>query len=144
MASELDLSRNLLEIFRYFIDANIMRILFNWPAQTEDPQISEKMIYILFNKAREIQLKICEVMKGLITITDTYNEFADMLLSTHGYELDSFLIRLFETFSSINMENEIRDVIQCLVIFSKGRLGFENICFILRQNGIMLEESNMN
>ena len=72
-----------------------MRILFNWPAQTEDPQISEKMIYILFNKVREIQLKICEVMKGLITITDTYNEIPDMLLSTSGYELDSFLIRLF-------------------------------------------------
>lgn len=141
MGSELDLSRNLLEIFRYFIDANIMRILFNWPAQTEDPQISEKMIYILFNKAREIQLKICEIMKKIITITDTYNEFADMLLSTRGYELDSFLIRLFETFSSINMEKEIRDVIQCLVIFSKGRLGFENIYFELRQNGIMLKES---
>jgi hypothetical protein len=118
----------------------MMRLLFNRRAQTEDPQISEKIISIFFNKVREIQLKLSEVMKGVITIKNNYNEFADILLSGGGYELDKFLIRLFETFRYMDMEKEIRDVLQCLLTLSKGLFPVNDIYLQLRQNGIKLKK----
>ena len=63
--------KSLVGIFGYFIDVNIIHLLFDWPADTEDSKISEKMFSIFINKVREIQLKLSEVMKGVITIKIT-------------------------------------------------------------------------
>ena len=140
MASQYDLSEHLLHIYRYFIDVNSIRVLFNWPAQTEDPEISEKMISIFFKKIREIQFKLSEVMKEVITIEDNYNEFADILLSGGYHTVDKFLIGLFQIFKWMDMEKEIRDILRCLLKFSKGLLPLEDILLKLRQNGIILKE----
>jgi DNA-binding MarR family transcriptional regulator len=140
MASQYDLSKQLLHIYRYFIDVNSIRVLFNWPAQTEDPQISEKVISIFFKRIREIQLKLSEIMKEVITIEDNYKEFADILLRDWHYTVDKFLIELFQIFKWMDMEKEIRDILQCLLKFSKGLLPLEDILLKLRQNGIVLKE----
>ena len=145
LGSEFDLSRNLLNIYRYFIGVNMMRLLFNCPPQTEDPQISEKMISIFFIRIREIHLKLLEVMKEVITIENNYNEFADIFLnesahisfSVGGWTFDKFIINLFETFRYMNMENEIKDVLQSLLTLSKGLFPHNDLHFILRQNGTM-------
>lgn len=143
LGSEFDLSRNLLEIFRYFVDVNIMRLLFDWPAQTEDSQI-EKMFSIFFNKVRKIQLKLAEIMRGVITIKDNYNEFADIFLSRGGpslhNRLDEFLISLFKTFGYMDMEREIMDVLRSILTSSKGLFPINDIYLRLKQNGIKLRE----
>jgi hypothetical protein len=148
LGSEFDLSRNLLGIYRYFIGVNMMRLLFNYPPQTEDPQISEKMFSVFLIRIREIHLKLLEVMKKVITIENNYNEFADIFLnesahihfSVGGCRLDKFLISLFETFRYIDMEKEIRDVLHCLLTLSKDLFPTDDLHLILRQNGIMLKK----
>ena len=98
------------------------------------------MISIFFKNIREIQLKLSEVMKEVITIQDNYNEFADILLSGGYYTVDKFLIRLFQIFKWMDMEKEIKDILQCLLKFSEGLLPLEDILLKLRQNDIVLKE----
>jgi hypothetical protein len=76
LSRERELAKLLLQIYRYFVDVNIMRVLFNYPVQTEDSEISQKRIIIFFEKIREIQLKVSEIMKGHLRIKSNYNEFA--------------------------------------------------------------------
>jgi hypothetical protein len=124
LGKEFDLSESLVRIFGYFIDVNVIHLLFDWPADTEDPKISEKMFSIFINKVREIQLKLSEVMKGVITIKNNYNEFADIFLFGGGRgvdnRLDQFRIRLSENFRYHYMEKEINDVSRSLLTLSKG------------------------
>jgi hypothetical protein len=51
LGREFDLSESLVGIFGYFIDVNIIHLLFDWPADTEDLKISEKMFSIFINKS---------------------------------------------------------------------------------------------
>jgi hypothetical protein len=135
----LRLSKALLQVYKYFININITRILLNWPDRTEDPGISEKVSSIFFIKMREIQLKTTEVMKEFITVKDNYNEFADLLLNG-SYDIETLLISLFEFFKYMNMEKEIKDILESLMKFSKGLLPLEKIYLKLKQNGIVLKE----
>lgn len=137
LGAEFTLSRNLVDIYRYFIDLNMMRFVFNYPPQTEDPQISEKMISIFFTSIREIHLKLLEVMKEAITMENNYNEFADIFLNDSadgGCTFDKSLIGVFKTFRYEDMEKEIKDVLHSLLPLSKGLFPHNDLHFILSQN----------
>ena len=98
-----------------------MRVLFNYPVQTEDPEISQDIISIFFEKIKEIQLRISEVIKGHLRIKVNYNEFADCFMDDSN-TVAWFIGHLIKIFTLLNMEKEITDVIQCLLRFSKGLL----------------------
>lgn len=140
---QIDLSNNILAVYRYFIDVN-MRYLFNYPPQTEDPQVSEEMVSIFLSKIREIQLKIFEVMGEVITIENNYNEFANTFVYSggrwHDDRLDKFLTFLSKSFGYHGMEKEIKDVLESLLTLSKGLFPTNDFHLILRQNDITLQE----
>lgn len=141
-AKQIDLTNNILAIFRYFIDVN-MRRFFNYPSQTEDPQLSEKMISIFLSKIREIQLKLFEIMKEVITIEINYNEFANCFVYSRGRmhddRLDKFITFLSKSFGYHCMEKEIKDVLQPLSTLSKGLFPTNDFRSILR-DGITLQK----
>ena len=140
---QIDLSNNILAIYRYFIDVN-MRHLFNYPPKTEDPQVSEKMISIFLSKIREIQLKVFEIMGEVITIENNYNEFANVFVYSggrwHDDRLDKFLTFLSKSFEHHGMEKEIKDVLQSLLTLSKDLFPTNEFHLILRQDGITLQK----
>jgi hypothetical protein len=141
-AKQIDLTNNILAIYRYFIDVN-MRRFFNYPPQTEDPQVSEKMISIFISKIREIQLKLFEIMKEVITIEINYNEFANCFVYSggrmHDDRLDRFLTFLSKSFGYHCMKKEIKDVLQSLSTLSKGLFPTNDFHSILR-DGITLQK----
>ena len=134
-----ELSKGLIYIYKYFINVNLTRILFNWPDRTKASGISEKISSIFFIKMREIQLKMTEVMTKFITVKDSYSQFADLLLNG-SYDTDTPLIGLFKFFKYMNMEKEIKDILECLMKLSKGLFPLEKIYLKLKQNGILLKE----
>jgi hypothetical protein len=119
--------------FRYFINVNMMRILFNYPVQTKDAGISQDIDSIFSKKIKEIQLRISEVVKGHLRIKANYNEFADCFMDDSN-TVAWFIGHLIKIFTIMNMEKEITDVIQCLLRFSKGLLPLKDILYELRWN----------
>ena len=54
LGSEYELAKYLIQIFRYFINVNMMRILFNYPVQTKDAGISQDIDSTFSKKIKEI------------------------------------------------------------------------------------------
>ena len=131
LSSEYELAKYLIQIFRYFINVNMMRILFDYPVQTKDAGISQDIDSIFSKKIKEIQLRISEVVKGHLRIKANYNEFADCFMDDSN-TIAWFIGHLIKIFTIMNMEKEVTDVIQCLLRFSKGLLPLKDILYELR------------
>ena len=121
LGSEYELAKYLIQIFRYFINVNMMRILFNYPVQTKDAGISQDIDSILFKKDQRNIIKNIEVVKGHLRIKANYNEFADCFMDDSN-TVAWFIGHLIKIFTIMNM-----DVIQCLLRFSKGLLPLKDI-----------------
>lgn len=137
------MSVHLFHIYRYFIDVNIIRILFSW-SRTEDPQISAKTAPIFFNEIKEIQLKLSEAMEEVKDTEDQYKfiEFADFLFSGHD-RISEFLVSLFEFFTHWYMEEEIRKMLYCLLKLHSSLLPIGYTLLELKVKGIILKEFNI-
>ena len=128
----------LIRIYEYVIKVNDMHFLFDRPAQTDEPHTTDEMVSF-FSRMREIQSKIPEVMKESPLIENTHDEFVEKFIGTPD-DIDRYFANLFEVFTKLDMEKEIRDVIQCLLRFTKDILPLKDILAELRSNGIILEE----
>lgn len=132
LGSEYELSKYLIQIFRYFINVNMIRILFNCPVQTKDAGISQDIVSIFSKKIKEIQLRISEVVKGHLRIKANYTQFVDYFMDDSN-TVAWFIGHLIKIFTLLNMEKEIMAVIQCLLRFSKGLLPLKDILSELRR-----------
>jgi hypothetical protein len=121
---EYSLSSSLFDIYKYFINLNILFALITWPEATKDKEILNRLNSTFFINAQEIQSKISEVLTNVVRPTHPRKEFIKLMVSHPPSQKLTFFNEMVSTLRLLGLDKEFEPIMTYL-----WKAGFDFIDF---------------